>query len=107
MAEIIFRNIAKKHNRKDIIVKSAGIYAEEGMPIMELAKKALLLCGEQVPKKPHKSTRLTIEMQKEFDHVIDTRAYIDPYGAEIEVYIDLCKQLQSACQMLYDKLCKI
>ena len=106
MAEIIFSNIAKKNNRRDITVKSAGIYAEENQPMMPLAREALMKCGEKLPRKIHKSTRLTMEMQHSFDHVIDTRAYLDPFGGDLEDYVTLCKQLQTACQMLYDKLCK-
>jgi len=106
MAEVIFRNIAKRNGRTDIVVKSAGIYADNGEPMMEEARLALIECGEEVGGKLHKSTRLTQELHDEFDRVIDVRRFFDPYGGKYSTYVDLCKQLQIECQKLYDAICK-
>jgi protein-tyrosine-phosphatase len=105
MAQVILSNIVKKNKRKDIIVGSAGTDAWGGQPMMDGARLALTQCGEKLPKTPHKSTRFTIEMQKSFDRIIDVRGYLDPFGHRLEVYIELCKQLQTACQKLYDEIC--
>ena len=107
MAEVIFRNLAKKHGRTDIIVKSAGTYAHESSDMTDKSRQALLHCGEKLPKKPHKSTQFTHEMNNKFDHVIDLREFADPWMGTIENYIDVCKQLQKYCEELYNKICKI
>jgi protein-tyrosine-phosphatase len=107
MAEVIFRNIVKKHNRRDIIVKSAGTHAEIGAPMSDFSRAALLECGEELPETEHKSTRLTPEMLKSFDHVIDCRYIPGPYLGDREKYVGACKQLQKDLAALYDKTCRI
>ena len=108
MAEVIFRNLAKKHGRTDIIVKSAGTFAHESMDMTDKSRQALKFCGEKLPKKSHKSTQFTHEMNHEFDHIIDLRKFADPMVlGGLEIYIDVCKQLQIYCKELYNAICKI
>jgi len=111
MAEIIFRNICKKNGRDDIIVKSAGTYVtnwreSDGDMMLENSKLALVRCGEELPEVPHRATQFTYEMNDEYDYVIDVRRFPDPFHGSIEVYIDLCKQLQDYCAKLYNEICK-
>ena len=106
MAQVIFSNIAKKNKRKDIIAKSAGTDADENLPMTAYARQALIECGEKLPKTPHKSRRLTIDMQNSFDKIIDVRYIADPWGSDLQTYISACKQLQHDLNLLYDKLCK-
>jgi len=72
----------------------------------DFARQALIECGEKLPKTPHKSTRLTIDMQNSFDKIIDVRYISDPWGSDLQTYIDTCKQLQKDLNLLYSKLCK-
>jgi len=106
MAEVIFNNICHKNKRKDIIAKSAGTHAENGQPMSELAREALLKCGEKLPKTPHKSTLLTHNLMQKHQKIIDLRTFLDPFGGDLDTYIRVCKQLQIECERLYNELCK-
>ena len=106
MAEVIFKNILKKNNRTDIVVKSAGTWAQVGAGMSNLCNAALLECGEALPDVPHVATQFSMEMNTEFDHVIDLRTFADPYMGDLETYVTVCKQLQTFCQKLYDSTCK-
>ena len=106
MAQIIFSNLAKKHKRTDINVKSAGTWAEDGSGMIDLTAAALIECGEELPDVPFKTTRFTMEMQSQFDHVFDLRSSPDPCGYNLDAYIVVCKHLQKELGTLYDKICK-
>jgi len=106
MAEVIFINLAKKNKRSDIIVKSAGTWAQVGADMTELSRQALIECGEELPASRHFATQLTMEMQKEFDYVLDLRNFPDPWYEPLEAYIEVCKYLQIYCAKLYDRICK-
>jgi len=120
MAEVIFRNLCSK-----CTVKSAGIYAADEMT--REAGEALKLCGERLPRKKMKATQFKPSMIPEFDHIICMtrrhKAFIgnfahvktlddftgcgdifDPYGWPLDTYIDVCKKLQGALKVLYNKL---
>jgi len=106
MAEVIFQNLVTKGGRKGFVVKSAGTHANVGSDMMDRARIALAECGEKLPKKPHQGMQFTHEMNTEYDHVIDLRNFRDPWGYGMEIYIDVCKELQQYCIKLYDEICK-
>ena len=122
MAEVIFKNLNSKN-----IVKSAGIYAADEMTCE--AGEALKNCGEKLPRKKMKATQFKPSMLSEFDHIICMtrrhKEYIgdfahvktlddfagcgdifDPYGWPLDVYIEVCKKLQGALKVLYNKICE-
>jgi len=126
MAEVIFRNLCEKHGRKDIEVRGAGTHAECLMT--EEAKKALIKCGEKISERI-KSTQFEQRMIDEFNYIICmTRRHkdfighhesvmtldeftgcgdiFDPYGYPLNTYIKVCKELQTALQVLYNKIIK-
>ena len=100
MAEIVFSNIVKKHGRTDIIVKSAGTWAQAGSDMTELSRRALIECGEDLPSTPHIATQFAHQMNTEYDHIIDLRNFSDPWGGPQEHYNIVCKELQKYCQTL-------
>ena len=131
MAEVIFANICKKNNRTDIIIKGAGTGAQPNEFMTHEARTALKLCGEKVGKQKRPSTKWAPEMINDFDHIVCmTKKHVDqilwgspnaanvysldsavgcgdicdPYLCSIETYIGVCKQLQKALLLLYDKL---
>jgi len=127
MAEIIFENLAKAHKRTDIFVRSAGVDAQPSELTSDLALKALKECGEGAHK-PFQSTKFTPEMVKEFNYifcmaachkhridpqniyknvrVLTANDVRDPWGYGIDVYKNVCKQLQTALKELYDMICR-
>jgi len=106
MAEVIFLNLAKKENRTDITVKSAGTWAYQGAPMTELSRQALVDCGEELPETPHAATQFSNQMNNEYDHMIDCRGFPDPYGHNLDAYIEVCKWLQVEVKKLYNQICK-
>lgn len=136
MAQIIFENIAKKHQKSakndqkyaGFVVKSAGIGAQYGEFTSDLALLALKKCGEGTHK-PFASTLFTREMIGEFDRIVCMTAYHkqridpgsiyfnvqtlanydipDPWGYAEDIYIEVCKQLQTAVKELYNNICKM
>jgi len=70
MAEVIFENLCKKHKRKDITVKSAGVDTIDGYPMTQTAFEALLHCGEKMGRKQRTSTRFNNDMIENFDYII-------------------------------------
>ena len=132
MAEIIFANICKKHKRNDIIIKGAGTDTENGLRMSSNAIDALVKCGEKIGKKLKLSTCWDDSMLAEFDHIICMTKHhaheinpkgnhknvytldditgcgdiFDPWCYPIDVYIEVCKQLQQSLQILYDRVCR-
>jgi len=132
MAEVIFANLCEKNGRTDIIVKGAGTSAQEYEVMTPEARDALIHCGEKVGPKPRPSTRWRSDMLKQFDHIvcmtrrhtqiIDARGgnknvytldsvagcgdIFDPWCYPLETYIEVCKQLQTALTILYNKIIK-
>ena len=127
MAQILFENICKKKGRADIIVKSVGLQAYEGDPMMATARDALKACKEKVGRKKLVATRFRYEMVDEFDWVItmtDMHAQTigpynnvkslgtmvgcgdvaDPYMQSLDVYVDVCKKLREALNELYRRI---
>ena len=127
MAQILFDNICKKNGRGDIIVRSVGLQACEGVPMMETARAALKRCKEKVGRKKMVATRFRYEMVDEYDWVItmtDVHAQTigpynnvkslgamvgcsdiaDPYMQPIDVYVAVCKQLRDALSELYRRI---
>ena len=105
MAEVILTNIVRGAGRQDVIAKSAGTHVWVGHPMLDLAITALTECGEALPLEPHRATQLTVEMQKEFDHIIDLRQISDPVGfGTLDAYITTCKQLQQCMKEFMGKI---
>jgi len=132
MAQVIFANICKKNKRKDIVVKGAGTHAYSGEPMTAEARETLVKCGEKVGEKPLLSTRWNDYMIDEFDHIVcmtwehvefikrrvgdSKKVYTldevagcgdipDPWSRSPKAYADVCKQLQSALAVLFEKVC--
>ena len=133
MAEVIFANLLKKRERKGVVVKGAGVGALIGEVMSDDAREALKRCGERVGDKPRPNTLFRPQMLQQFDYIIcmetehkqhivsggvyNTRAKVctldeltgcgevpDPWCKPLDAYIKVCKQLQSACVLLYNVL---
>jgi len=127
MAQIIFTNLCKSSGSKNMTIKSAGIAAQSGERMTAEARTALKLCGENIGHGKYVSTRFNLSMVQTYDWIItmtkDHAEYIggypnvktldeitgsgdivDPYFFPIEVYVDVCKKLQAALEILYVKL---
>ena len=129
MAQVIFTNLCKQGGRGDIVVRGAGTAAQDGWEMTADARRALKLCGEKVGRKPMLATRFDPVMIKGYDHIItmthahaehigrhpnvksldefaDCGDIMDPYLYPIDVYINVCKQLQEALAILYKEIVK-
>ena len=130
MAEIIFTNLCQKNGRDDIVIKGAGTGAQDFECMTPEAHEALKICGEKCSSKPRPSTRWRSDMLKQFDHIIcmtnrhamiidpDRRRknvytldsvagcgdIFDPWCYPLEIYIEVCKLLQNALVVLYNKI---
>lgn len=127
MAEVIFRNLCNARGRNDVLVSGAGTSAMDGMPMTLEAHEALRICGEVIDKEMV-ATRFEPKMVREFDLVItmtsqharfigmgyknvktlDEYAFcgdiFDPYLCPLGTYVEVCKRLQNALKILYEKL---
>ena len=130
MAEIIFKNILKKNGRDDVVVASAGTHAPTNTTMMPEVAEALKARGERVPRKPIKATQFSHFMYGAYNYIICmTRAHVDhlgnnrpnvfsldelagcgdvfdPYLYPLSTYIEVCKLLQKALAVLYNKIIK-
>ena len=104
MAEIIFKNVCKRHKRTGVIVRSAGTHAEVGADLMPEALIALQTYGEKVPTKPHRAQQYQPKMQQQFDYILSMQNYDDPYGRGQAAYDYLCCQLQVDMEELYQQI---
>lgn len=104
MAEIIFRNVCKRHKRTGVTVRSAGTSANVGADLMPEALIALREAGEKIPAKPHCAKQFTMKMQQQFDYILDLRQYTDPYGRGQAAYDAVCHQLQIDLENLYQQI---
>lgn len=127
MAQTIFENILKKHNRDDITVSSAGTNAGDGMPMTPTAKEALKVCKQRVRRTPHSSTQFNQHMLGAYDHIVtmtnalagqigkypnvyslDSKTgcgdILDPYMSPLDVYVNACRMLQVALNQLYKQI---
>ena len=125
MAEIILKTKLKLAGITEIKVKSAGLSTADGLPMSDNSKKALKLLGYKPTG--FKSKLLTTEILKKTDLVIcmtqsHKRAFgnypgvytiaeltglddvIDPYGQNLDVYIDTSHQLEDACNIILEKI---
>ena len=121
MAEIIFRNLCGM----GAVIKSAGTHAADAMT--SKAAEALRACGEKLPRKKMKATQFAPHMVTEFDFIICmTRRHkerignfanvktldefagcgdiFDPFGWPLDTYIEVCKKLQKALEVLYNRI---
>jgi len=122
MAQVIFENLCKKNGRKDIVVKSAGLFTLNGLPVAQNATEALIRCGEKLGRKILKTTRynpktkydLVITMTNDqadkigaqsLDSLTGCGDITDPFMQPVEVFMTVCKRLQDALVVLYDKIC--
>ena len=78
MAEIIFKNICKRHKRTGVIVRSACTAADVGSGMMPEAMIALQDIGITIGKKPHKAQQYLPKMKQQYQYIFDLRDYADP-----------------------------
>jgi len=127
MAEVIFENMVRAAGRRDITVRSAGVFTMNGMPMTDNAREALTRCNEKLGRRVRKSSRITSKMISTYDHIITmTQAHADrigqhhnvwsldsatgcgdipdPFMQDIDVYVATCRTLQEACRVLFDKI---
>lgn len=123
MAEAILKSILKGKNVKNIQVSSSGIIAEVGSPMAENAKAALSELG--IKHSRHKARQfdesmlsrynLIVTMTERQKQIIGSHKNVytvsqltnlpeisDPYGLPVQDYIETAKQIQKACQTLFE-----
>jgi len=87
MAQVIFENIAKRENRKDIVVASAGVMTINGLPMTPTARVALGNCGQKLGRKKRVSTLFNQGMLGKFDHIVCmTQKHAEVIGVHPNVY---------------------
>lgn len=104
MAEMIFKNICKKHKRSGVVVRSAGTAAEVGADMMPEAMIALQEVGITIPKKPHVAKQYNPKMQAQYNYIFDLRDYMDPYGGGQAAYDAVCARLLVDLEELYHQI---
>ncbi len=104
MAEMIFKNICKRHRRTGVVVRSAGTAAEVGADMMPEAMIALQDIGITIPKKPHVARQYLPKMQQQYDYIFDLRDYADPYGGGQVAYDQVCAKLVVDLENLYHQI---
>ena len=129
MAENIFKQLlASKRKLSSFDVSSAGLSAEEGAPMTDNAIKALATLGVKVRRK-HKAKQLTLVAAQNADYIVcmtsaHARALAglgektfsvaeitagpevsDPYGGDLNVYLNTAEHLEYAAQVLYQFIC--
>ena len=100
MAEIIFKNICKRHRRTGVIVRSAGTAADVGSDMMPEAMIALQNIGIKISAKPHKAQQYLPKMQQQYHYIFDLRDYDDPYGGGQYAYDNVCSKLEIPLKIL-------
>lgn len=115
MAEVIFANLCKKNKRKDVVVASAGTYADVGAGMTLSARIALATCGEHLPRKNHKAQQFVSSMTKEYQYIVCLNNRLpnaikvdvpDPWGYGQETYNSVCQMLQKELERLYKEIIK-
>lgn len=104
MAEMIFKDICKKHKRTGVIVRSAGTAAAVGSDMMPEAMIALQEIGIALPQKPHRAQQYLPKMQQQYQYIFDLRDYEDPYGGGQAAYDQVCAKLQVDLEALYHQI---
>ena len=104
MAEIIFKNICKRHRRTSVIVRSAGTAADVGSDMMPEAMIALQNIGIKISAKPHKAQQYLPKMQQQYHYIFDVRDYDDPYGGGQYAYDNVCSKLEIDLEELYHQI---
>ena len=125
MAETILRSKLKAIKVKDYKVQSAGIMCYEGQPMSDNAIEALTTLGYKVA--PHKSRQFRLNMLTEceliitmtarhkyaigeypnvftVDEIASTGEVIDPYGGDLNDYIECARELEHAIDILIQKM---
>jgi protein-tyrosine phosphatase len=125
MAEIILKNKLKLAGLTDVRVMSAGLCADEGQKISKNSQLALKRLG--LKSYSFKSRPLTQEIMEKTDIVICMTAshkaqlsgfnnvltmneitglgdIIDPYGGDINVYVETMYQIDDACNIILTKI---
>ena len=128
MAEIILKDKFKKHQIKDVQVRSAGLMVNSGDKINVNSRKALKSLG--LKASGFKPKQLTEQMLKSFDLVLcmtaEHKRYLsgyknvftlgetvgmldvpDPYGKNEQAYIETAKTLDKACEIILKNIIKI
>ncbi len=104
MAELIFKDICKRHKRTGVIVRSAGTAADAGSDMMPEAIIALQNIGIKLSTKPHKAQQYLPKMQQQYQYIFDLRDYDDPYGYGQSAYDTVCSKLQIDLEKLYHQI---
>ena len=127
MAELILKDKLKKAGIKDVRVKSAGLFAEDGEKMSKNSASALKSAG--IKPYAFRSRRLTADILRKADMVICMTeehksrlnglnyAYTikeltgvsdiaDPYGGNIETYMKTMEGIEKACDVLLKKILK-
>lgn len=124
MAEAVAKNVIKVKELKNIKVSSAGIFAAEGKPVSENAKKALALIGIKTLHKAKlltenmiKTSTVVITMTKEqkmmfseYKNVFSIGEFTglkdiqDPFGTDLNAYKDTLNQIQKSVEIIIEKV---
>lgn len=127
MAELLLKDKLKKAGVKDIRVKSAGLFTEDGKKMSKNSSAAL----KSVGIKPYafRSTRLTADILRKTDMVIcmtedhkrqlvgldnvytvkeltGVSDIIDPYGRDLTFYLKTMESIDKACEIILKKILK-
>lgn len=122
MAEKIFASILKQNKVKGYKVSSFGLGANEGAQMSLFAKRALNKLGYKQGAKKSKQLKLLmpktlyITMEKSQRDYLNKKNVLafcdltgggdieDPHGENQEEYDTICRQIETACQILFDKI---
>ena len=130
MAENIFKQfLVSQRKLSQFDVSSAGLSAEEGAPMTANAAMALNVLGVKIRRK-HKAKQLTPDAVRKADFIVCMTAsharalsdfsdktftvaaivggkeVSDPYGGDLNVYLNTARHLSYAAQDIYEFLCE-
>lgn len=128
MAEIILKKKIKDANITGVRVSSAGLSASAGALISQNSALALKGLGYKVgafkskmatPKmisraelvicmtKEHKRYLSAFERVYTMDEVTGMGDITDPYGGNLEIYMETARQIEKACEIIISELIKV
>jgi protein-tyrosine-phosphatase len=134
MAQVIFQGYVNTHKLVDIQVSSSGIHAIDGAPMSTNAVIALQELFEVNPNyvvpQQFGSTPFDHKFIQEFDLIVCMSQFhkqaigdydnvillgdisgggdvSDPYGGDIQEYINVARHFEDCCQVVFDKLLEL
>jgi protein-tyrosine-phosphatase len=128
MAEIILKNKLKLAGIKHVRVSSAGLCAYPGekisknsaLALKELGLKSYAFKSKQLTPESLLKSDLVLCMTGEhkmaissFPEVYSLAEYTglkdvsDPYGYDLSVYLNTCKEIENACECVLNKILKL